>query len=239
VTAAGEQAESYRYTANGVPIGIPLGDVNGDGKVENGSGDEDWQQAYWWENNFGAYDARLDLNLDGSVNATDIGLVGSQTPGTMPTARASTASVGNRMFVSAMVAREAVLGREGDTRSLRSDFGMGPLCLLIAQQAPVAPVDDWEEHCAMLRGICNMRAKLDFDACKIGVMEKVIPCMLAAPGLCLVFGPPPSPGWFTCVALAEGGCLTGQILGLKKCRKEIESKYLGCYAEYLVCLRRR
>ena len=116
VTAAGEQAESYRYTANGVPIGIPLGDVNGDGKVEVGASEEDWQQAYWWENNFGAYDARLDLNLDGSVNATDIGLVGSQTPGTMPTARASAASVGNRMFASARVDREAVLGREGDLR---------------------------------------------------------------------------------------------------------------------------
>ncbi|MFN5959824.1 MAG: hypothetical protein ACK462_18005, partial [Planctomyces sp.] len=87
VTAAGELAESYRYTANGVPIGIPLGDVNGDGKVEVGANDEDWQQAYWWENNYGPYDARLDLNLDGSVNATDIGLVGSQSPGTMPTAR--------------------------------------------------------------------------------------------------------------------------------------------------------
>ena len=118
VTAAGEQAESYRYTANGVPIGIPLGDVNGDGKVEVGASEEDWQQAYWWENNFGPYDARLDLNLDGSVNATDIGLVGSQTPGTMPTARASAASVGNRMFASAMVDREAVLGREMDLRSL-------------------------------------------------------------------------------------------------------------------------
>jgi hypothetical protein len=111
VTAAGEQAESYRYTANGVPIGIPLGDVNGDGKVELGANDEDWQQAYWWENNFGAYDARLDLNLDGSNNATDIGLVGSQTPGSMPTARASAASVGNRMFASASVDREAVLDR--------------------------------------------------------------------------------------------------------------------------------
>ena len=116
VTAAGELAESYRYTANGVPIGIPLGDVNGDGKVEVGANDEDWQQAYWWENNYGPYDARLDLNLDGSVNATDIGLVGSQSPGTMPTARASAASVGNRMFASARVDREAVLGREGDGR---------------------------------------------------------------------------------------------------------------------------
>jgi hypothetical protein len=116
VTAAGEQAESYRYTANGVPIGIPLGDVNGDGKVEVGASEEDWQQAYWWENNYGPYEARLDLNLDGSVNATDIGLVGSQTPGTMPTARASAASVGNRMFASARVDREAVLGREGDYR---------------------------------------------------------------------------------------------------------------------------
>ncbi|MCE2966707.1 MAG: hypothetical protein ACK48N_05025 [Planctomyces sp.] len=135
VTAAGELAESYRYTANGVPIGIPLGDVNGDGKVEVGASDEDWQQAYWWENNFGPYDARLDLNLDGSVNATDIGLVGSQTPGTMPTARASAASVGNRMFGSAMVLREAVLGREGDYR-LIGGLGMrGAVCLSTATVA--------------------------------------------------------------------------------------------------------
>jgi hypothetical protein len=118
VTAAGELAESYRYTANGVPIGIPLGDVNGDGKVENGSGDEDWEQTLYNENVVPAYDARADLNLDGSNNATDTGLVATQTPGSMPTARASAPSVGNRMFASAMVEREAVLGREGDMRRL-------------------------------------------------------------------------------------------------------------------------
>ncbi len=134
VTAAGELAESYRYTASGVPIGIPLGDVNGDGKVELGAADEDWQQAYWWENNYGPYDARLDLDLNGSVNAADIGLVGSQTPGTMPTARASAASVGNRMFASAMLASEAVLGREGDYRWFASSIGLIGLCSSLVQQ---------------------------------------------------------------------------------------------------------
>ena len=138
VTAAGEQAESYRYTANGVPIGIPLGDVNGDGKVENGATEEDWQQAYWWENNFGPYEARLDLNLDGSVNATDIGLVGSQTPGTMPTARASAASVGNRMFGSARVDREAVLGREGDYRMVTASEALSASCAQVSTTASTA-----------------------------------------------------------------------------------------------------
>jgi len=151
VTAAGELAESYRYTANGVPIGIPLGDVNGDGKVENGATDEDWQQAYWWENNFGAYDARLDLNLDGSVNATDIGLVGSQTPGSMPTARASAASVGNRMFGSARVEREAVLGREGDYRALLRFSGT---CLAVAfmSDEPELPLIDQCGDPKLVRG---------------------------------------------------------------------------------------
>ncbi|MFO0082586.1 MAG: hypothetical protein ACK55O_08205, partial [Phycisphaerales bacterium] len=142
VTAAGEQAESYRYTANGVPIGIPLGDVNGDGKVEVGANDEDWQQAYWWENNFGPYEARLDLNLDGSVNATDIGLVGSQTPGTMPTARAAAASGGPRRFASARVDREAVLGREAVAIRMLNATNMGAVCI-VSKPTKESPKGPW------------------------------------------------------------------------------------------------
>jgi hypothetical protein len=70
VTAAGVKAEDYRYSATGVPFGIPLGDVNADGKVDGGTTGADYMLAFDQEDG-GVYDARVDLNLDGALTQLD------------------------------------------------------------------------------------------------------------------------------------------------------------------------
>ena len=77
VTAAGEKAEDYRYSATGVPFGIPLGDVNADGKVDGGSTGADYTLAFDQEDG-GVYDARVDLNLDQVLDSTDVAMVAGQ-----------------------------------------------------------------------------------------------------------------------------------------------------------------
>ncbi len=99
VTAGGELAETYRYSATGVPFGIPLGDVNGDGRVDGSTGGEDWEQALYYEENGngGVYDARVDLNLDGSNNSTDVGIVAGQNGVATGRAQLSSATQFNRI----------------------------------------------------------------------------------------------------------------------------------------------
>ena len=70
VTAAGVKAEDYRYSATGVPFGIPLGDINADGKVDGGTTGADYTLAFDQEDG-GVYDARVDLNLDGTLTPLD------------------------------------------------------------------------------------------------------------------------------------------------------------------------
>ncbi|MFN7441268.1 MAG: hypothetical protein ACK5WB_03870 [Phycisphaerales bacterium] len=77
VTAAGEKAEDYRYSATGVPFGIPLGDVNADGKVDGGTTGADYTLAFDQEDG-GVYDARVDLNLDQVLDSTDVAMVAGQ-----------------------------------------------------------------------------------------------------------------------------------------------------------------
>ena len=65
VSSDGKRAETIRYTAYGVPFGIPLGDVTMDGKAQF-----DTTQIQVWINNT-IYEARGDLDLDGDVDAAD------------------------------------------------------------------------------------------------------------------------------------------------------------------------
>lgn len=68
----GTLVEQVRYSATGVPFNIPLGDVNGDGKVEAGtSGKIDEDQI---KTMYTAYHVRGDLDLDGDVDAADLAI---------------------------------------------------------------------------------------------------------------------------------------------------------------------
>ena len=77
----GALVEQYRYSATGVPIGIPLGDVTGDGDAA-GSPATDLQIVDDIYTNSG-YEVRGDLNLDGVVEDADLVIamsaIGTQT----------------------------------------------------------------------------------------------------------------------------------------------------------------
>lgn len=66
LTESGAQAETYRYSAYGVPFGMFAGDVNGDGLVDA----TDTTQIQTWING-SAYDVRGDLDRDNDVDLTD------------------------------------------------------------------------------------------------------------------------------------------------------------------------
>ena len=59
-----EQVEMVRYSAYGVPFGLPAGDVDSDGDCDGASEIQ----------GLGGYDVRGDLDLDGDVDSTDEGL---------------------------------------------------------------------------------------------------------------------------------------------------------------------
>lgn len=66
VLAAGTQSEACRYSAFGIPFGLPGGDTDSDGDCD--SADASAVQALI---DAPAYDVRADLDLDGDVDATD------------------------------------------------------------------------------------------------------------------------------------------------------------------------
>jgi RHS repeat-associated protein len=66
VTSGGAQREMDRYSAYGVPFGLPVGDTNSDGDCDTA----DRTQVQTWID-APNYDVRGDLDLDGDVDATD------------------------------------------------------------------------------------------------------------------------------------------------------------------------
>ncbi|MFO0981897.1 MAG: RHS repeat-associated core domain-containing protein [Planctomycetota bacterium] len=66
VTDAGAMVEWDKYSAYGIPFGLPAGDTESDGDCDT----TDANQIQTWINGT-AYDVRGDLDLDGDVDATD------------------------------------------------------------------------------------------------------------------------------------------------------------------------
>ena len=72
LTSTGKQMEQVRYSAYGVPFGIPAGDTNADGGVV---ATPDIAQITAWTS--GAYNVRGDFDLDGDVDNDDVNIVSS------------------------------------------------------------------------------------------------------------------------------------------------------------------
>jgi YD repeat-containing protein len=76
VSSGGNLMEQYRYSATGVPFGIPRGDVNSDGKIEGKSVDPDYNESDYLEKQK-IYHVRADWNLDGEITSADTEVVGA------------------------------------------------------------------------------------------------------------------------------------------------------------------
>ena len=69
VDDGGDQREMVRYSAYGVPFGLPGGDCDSDGDCDNGDS-VDTDQIQTWINS-SSYNLRGDLDLDGDVSSSD------------------------------------------------------------------------------------------------------------------------------------------------------------------------
>jgi RHS repeat-associated protein len=88
---AGAASEQVRYSAYGIPFGLPAGDADSSGSVTSG----DVSQISAWAG-APAYDVRGDINLDGVVDSADVTLASSLQGDAMGWKVLSLADVGNR-----------------------------------------------------------------------------------------------------------------------------------------------
>ena len=89
VTDLGTMVEWVKYTAYGIPFGIPLGDTDSNGLLNV----LDYIAILTYG---GGYDVRYDLNLDGVIDGTDATLANSASPITLGFGALSDPGVGNR-----------------------------------------------------------------------------------------------------------------------------------------------
>ncbi len=77
LSSSGQQRGQMRYSAYGVPFGMPAGDLDADGDCDFG----DLNQIASWIST-STYDVRADMDLDGDVDATDQSILSSLSYGT-------------------------------------------------------------------------------------------------------------------------------------------------------------
>ncbi|HMN42747.1 MAG TPA: hypothetical protein PKE29_18045 [Phycisphaerales bacterium] len=100
LTADGKVAEQYRYSASGVPFGLPQGNVKSDGAVDAATtGTTDWTITDYIRVN--TYEARADFDLDGDVDSADLAIVTANNGKVTGRGKLSTASTSNRKVSTA------------------------------------------------------------------------------------------------------------------------------------------
>jgi len=104
VTSAGRQVEQARYSAYGVPFGLPAGDADSDGDVDSA----DLTQIQSWIDNI-IYDVRGDFDLDGDVDATDKSLANAISGTTLGRGVLTRNSTANRFGYSGCFYHQDVL----------------------------------------------------------------------------------------------------------------------------------
>ena len=97
VSETGTLAEQYRYSATGVPMGIPLGDVKVDGIVAGGAGADSVKAEAARIAGIGSYSVEMDTDLDGVITTADTGAVTARSGRSLGMGKLSEASVGWRV----------------------------------------------------------------------------------------------------------------------------------------------
>jgi RHS repeat-associated protein len=100
VTDAGWMSEWAKYSAYGVPFGLPGGDCDSDGDCDAA----DYTQCATWKNG-GTYDVRGDVDLNGAVNVGDLALVNT-----------NVGLTAGRGVLTNLANRKGYAGYEGDAK---------------------------------------------------------------------------------------------------------------------------
>jgi RHS repeat-associated protein len=119
VTAVGSMEEWVKYSAYGLPFGLPGGDTNSTG----GTDTTDVSQVQTWING-SVYDVRGDIDLNGTVDATDKSTIRNSFAGvTLARGRLSSTLVGNRNSYGGLeFSQELDLGN-GRRRAVQGEAG--------------------------------------------------------------------------------------------------------------------
>jgi hypothetical protein len=163
IDGSGEQREMVRYSAYGIPFGLPVGDADSDGDCDNGdTADTDQIQAWI---SASSYDVRGDIDIDGDVDSADEAGMATRALGRgslssvestigRSGARLSSASVqAQRASVSSLVAGIS-LGASTSTLSSRASSDAGAQKQFMAkfvQQGKVVLGD-----CGYIEGFANI-----------------------------------------------------------------------------------
>jgi RHS repeat-associated protein len=165
VTSAGGQREMDRYSAYGVPFGLPEGDSNSDGLADA----TDRTIIQGWINT-SAYDVRGDVDLDGDVDINDKNAVSALGAVTLGRGALSAGAVGNRRGVAAYEI-DPRINYHVRERVLDSEVGVW------LRRDPLGYVDGQ-----------NL-----FAALGLSPVSRTDPFGLCAQGGCLGSSPPPDP----------------------------------------------
>ncbi|MCP3936341.1 MAG: hypothetical protein GY708_13325 [Actinomycetia bacterium] len=101
VGSGGGQLEMARYSAYGVPFGLPGGDADSDGDCDKGDSVDTGQIQTWI--NSSAYDVRGDMDLDGDVDSTDQGIASNSPFNSVKTGWEVLSGIGNGRTLSGHV----------------------------------------------------------------------------------------------------------------------------------------
>ena len=103
-----ELAEMVKYSAYGIPFGLPGGDTDSDGDCDS----TDESQVQTWING-SQYDVRGDVDLDGDVDSTDKGLVTANLGTTLGRGVLSASGIRNRVGYAGCRLEYATAGQYG------------------------------------------------------------------------------------------------------------------------------
>ena len=170
VTAAGVKAEDYRYSATGVPFGIPLGDVNADGKVDGGTTGADYALAFDQVDG-GVYDARVDLNLNGNVDWMDEATVAGQDGVATGRGELSARNVG-ALVISATIEWHSPVGISV-AWSRRSIIPFGEMCNYRWYFEIFHWLDSWRDIVDRF-DICSLNCMSRLTAAELGTIQEYL-----------------------------------------------------------------
>ncbi|MCP3994052.1 MAG: hypothetical protein GY722_03165, partial [bacterium] len=133
VNSSGAQLEMVRYSAYGVPFGLPGGDCDSDGDCDKGDAVDTAQIQSWISTS--AYDVRGDMDLDGGVDSSDKSIAGAAPFSGQSLGRLSLSALNSDRGYGSYMFSNSGLGYHVRNRYLQPKLGGW------SSRDPIGPVD--------------------------------------------------------------------------------------------------